>query len=176
MNVNKGYIGWSESRRSAEAKENGELPKTLFKKKYKLSEKKFQSMLKDGFIIKTSWHHTSIFFNKTDFYSFTNDGLFFIGLIDFEEYFNLEFSLPVKKVIFPFEYKFDNKKRHDSFLYEGHVYEIHKVIKGCDLWVGKSFDSKRIRVQIDTFTTKTGKIGQIVLESYIHSDNEIISG
>jgi hypothetical protein len=165
MNANKGYIGWSESVRSAKAKLNGELPKSLFKKEYKLSEKTFQKFLSDGLIVKSSWHHTSKYFNKTDFYSFTNDGLFFMDLITYDEYVKSEFYIEPKQVKFPFEYTFNNQKRCDCFVIDNYLYPIHNTLKDVNLWTGKSIDGKKIRLQIDTYVTKTGKIGQIVLES-----------
>lgn len=65
---NSGYIGCSESVRSANAKANGKYPKTLFKKTYGLSEKKFNELVSNGTIGVTEWHHTSKFGNKTQFY------------------------------------------------------------------------------------------------------------
>lgn len=73
---NSGYIGYSESVRSAEAKRNGKFPKTLFKKEYGLTEKKFQELLKRGIIYVSEWHHTSKFGNKTEFYDIDNKILF----------------------------------------------------------------------------------------------------
>ena len=65
---NRGYVGYSESVRSAEAKEQGRFPKTAFKKEYGISEKRFNDLVRDGTIGVTEWHHTSKFGNRTQFY------------------------------------------------------------------------------------------------------------
>ena len=56
---NSGYIGFSESIRSAEAKERGSYPKTLFCKEYNITSKLFAELLKRGIIEQDGWHHTS---------------------------------------------------------------------------------------------------------------------
>lgn len=61
MNANSGYIGWSKSRRAGEAEDNGLLP---------------LSHIGGGAYVKAAakllgaaeWHHTSKFFNRTDYY------------------------------------------------------------------------------------------------------------
>jgi hypothetical protein len=84
---NSGYIGYSESVRSYTAKQNGEYPKTTFKKEYGISEKKFQELLKREFIEEVGWHHTSKYGNKTTFYtiSSTYKALFFVAIGDIKE-------------------------------------------------------------------------------------------
>lgn len=75
---NRGYIGYSESVRSYNAKLEGRFPKTLFKKEYNITEKKFKELENRGVIYVSEWHHTSKFGNKTNFYSFDNEVLFLI--------------------------------------------------------------------------------------------------
>jgi len=70
---NSGYIGYSQSKRSLSAKNEGRYPKTLFKKYYSISEKKFKELEDRGVIYISEWHHTSKFGNKTNFYSIDED-------------------------------------------------------------------------------------------------------
>ena len=65
---NSGYVGYSMSKRAAEAQENGRYPKTTFKKVYNVTDKALQAFVSCGFINATEWHHTSKFGNKTTFY------------------------------------------------------------------------------------------------------------
>lgn len=65
---NSGYVGYSMSKRAAEAQENGRYPKTTFKKVYGVTDKALQALVSCGFINATEWHHTSKFGNKTAFY------------------------------------------------------------------------------------------------------------
>jgi hypothetical protein len=84
---NSGYIGYSESVRSHTAKQNGEYPKTMFKKEYGISEKKFQELLARNFIEEAGWHHTSKYGNKTVFYTInsTYKALFYVAIGDIKE-------------------------------------------------------------------------------------------
>ena len=66
---NRGYVGYSMSRRAAEARSEGRYPKTDFKKEYGLSEKAFKGLEQAGIIGSSEWHHTSKYGNKTAFYS-----------------------------------------------------------------------------------------------------------
>lgn len=85
MNMNSGYSGWSMSVRAAEARSNGEMPKSKWTKaaiiaavkacceEFDLAysreaEKATKAELFDRFIEYKSWHHTSKFANATDFY------------------------------------------------------------------------------------------------------------
>ena len=86
MDVNSGYIGHSMSRRAAEAYEDGEMPKSKWTKKAMVAAIQsycdefdmffdpdvLKGIRKDDmferFFHKSSWHHTSKFFNETDFY------------------------------------------------------------------------------------------------------------
>lgn len=93
MDVNSGYIGHSMSRRAAEAYEDGEMPKSKWTKKAMVAAIQsycdefdmsfdpdvLKGMRKDEvfeqFFHKSSWHHTSKFFNETDFYKLDEDAI-----------------------------------------------------------------------------------------------------
>lgn len=66
---NSGYIGYSMSRRAAEAREEGRFPKTDFKKEYGVTDKSLSALVKAGIVSDKEWHHTSKYGNKTTFYS-----------------------------------------------------------------------------------------------------------
>lgn len=78
-----GYIGKRMSYRAYEAYENGEKPLSKWNKDEILdllsqeSELNFSEMtlpmLKEFFLIKSGWHHTGKFYNKTAFYRFEFD-------------------------------------------------------------------------------------------------------
>ena len=89
--VNSGYVGWSMSKRAADAYEGGERPKSKWTKAAMLSairefcestegtsepvryDQKIERLRKDDifdrFFHYSSWHHTSKYFNATDFYA-----------------------------------------------------------------------------------------------------------
>lgn len=92
MDVNSGYIGYSMSRRAAEAYEDGEKPRSKWTKKAMIAAIKdacddldlaydpaIEKMKKDElfhtFLYNSSWHHTGKFFNETDFYAIDEDAL-----------------------------------------------------------------------------------------------------
>ena len=75
---NSGYVGYSESVRAYNAKQEGKYPKTLFKKEYGITEKKFKELEERGVIYISEWHHTSKFGNKTDFWAVENFILFYL--------------------------------------------------------------------------------------------------
>lgn len=93
MGVNSGYVGWSMSRRAAEAYEDGEMPKSKWTKKAMVAAIQsycdefdmlfdpdlLKGMHKDEvferFFYESSWHHTSKFFNETDFYKLDEDAV-----------------------------------------------------------------------------------------------------
>jgi hypothetical protein len=77
---NSGYINYSESVRSFQAKQDGRMPKTLFKKEWQISEKKFTELKDRGIIYVSEWHHTSKFGNKTEFYSINNLPVFYFSI------------------------------------------------------------------------------------------------
>lgn len=84
-----GYNGWSMSNNAVDAYENGEMPLSKWDKKaildaidyddleLKCSLEKIRALplkiLKAQFLEYTSWHHTSKFYNCTDFYSLNID-------------------------------------------------------------------------------------------------------
>lgn len=91
--MNSGYNGYSMSKRATEAYNNGEMPLSKWTKsniieaiktysadnkvnfsidlikKVKLAE------LKELVLVQSSWHHTSLYINKTDFYSLNEEKL-----------------------------------------------------------------------------------------------------
>lgn len=86
-NMNSGYNGYSMSNRAVEAYEDGEKPLSKWRKaeiieqvkeldikfNIELLKKCKLKTLKDYFLKKTSWHHTSSYCNSTDFYSLNVD-------------------------------------------------------------------------------------------------------
>ena len=72
---NSGYVGYSMSKRAAEAKEEGRYPKTEFRREYHITAKSLDMLASLGFINNSEWHHTSMYGNKTPFYSWTEDEL-----------------------------------------------------------------------------------------------------
>ena len=71
---NNGYVGYSMSKRAAEAREEGRFPKTDFKKEYGVTDKELKALVDAGIISDKEWHHTSMYGNKTTFYGFENKG------------------------------------------------------------------------------------------------------
>lgn len=65
---NSGYVGYSMSRRAAEAREEGRYPKTDFKKNYQITQSTLDALVGIGLIDNTEWHHTSMYGNRTTFY------------------------------------------------------------------------------------------------------------
>ena len=70
---NSGYLGYSMSKRAAEAKEEGRYPKTEFRREYHITAKSLDMLTSLGFIDNSEWHHTSMYGNKTPFYGWTED-------------------------------------------------------------------------------------------------------
>ena len=70
---NSGYVGYSMSKRAAQAREEGRYPKTDFKKNYGITDKSFNALVNFGYIDNSEWHHTSKFGNKTTFYEWENE-------------------------------------------------------------------------------------------------------
>lgn len=65
---NSGYVGYSMSKRAAQAREDGRYPKTDFRKEYSVTPKTFDALVDAGVIDSGEWHHTSMYGNKTPFY------------------------------------------------------------------------------------------------------------
>lgn len=70
---NSGYVGYSMSKRAAEAKEEGRYPKTEFRREYHITAKSLDTLTSLGFIDNSEWHHTSMYGNKTPFYGWAED-------------------------------------------------------------------------------------------------------
>lgn len=70
---NSGYVGFSMSKRAAEAKEEGRFPKTQFVKEYGVPAAHLDALVAAGIISNDEWHHTSKFGNKTPFYGWVED-------------------------------------------------------------------------------------------------------
>jgi hypothetical protein len=69
---NKGYVGYSMSKRAANAREEGRFPKTDFKKEYGITDASLDALVEAGLIDNTEWHHTSVRGNRTPFYGWTD--------------------------------------------------------------------------------------------------------
>ena len=72
---NSGYVGYSMSKRAADAKEEGRYPKTEFRREYHITAKSLDMLTSLGFIDNSEWHHTSMYGNKTPFYGWAEDEL-----------------------------------------------------------------------------------------------------
>mgnify|MGYP000953103540 CR=1 FL=1 len=72
---NSGYVGYSMSKRAADAKEEGRYPKTEFRREYHITAKSLDMLTSLGFIDDSEWHHTSMYGNKTHFYGWVEDEL-----------------------------------------------------------------------------------------------------
>ena len=70
---NSGYIGYSMSKRAAEAYSNGSLPKSKFSKEYKVPARMWDTLRSIQAVTSDGWHHTSKFGNRTYFYSWMDD-------------------------------------------------------------------------------------------------------
>lgn len=69
MHMNSGYVGWSRSRRAAEAESNGILPATRAAKAHGF---KSAAALRQC-VSRAEWHHTSKYCNPTDYYNVPGD-------------------------------------------------------------------------------------------------------
>lgn len=99
MLINMGYIRKSISERGLEAYQNGEKPKSVWtkalilqeikplvdKEKYILFSKIKKNILIENFLYQSSWHHTSKFYNKTNFYSLDTSAIEKITTLELEE-------------------------------------------------------------------------------------------
>lgn len=92
MDASSGYISWSMSKRAAQAYADGEMPKSKWTKAAMAEaikvccdendlaydpavERLAKTALFDRFFYRSSWHHTSKFFNATDFYAVDEDAV-----------------------------------------------------------------------------------------------------
>lgn len=69
---NSGYVGYSMSKRAAEAREEGRFPKTDFKREYDMPQQTLDALVEAGIIDNSEWHHTSKIGNRTTFYGWTD--------------------------------------------------------------------------------------------------------
>lgn len=70
---NSGYIGYSMSKRAANARMDGKYPKTDFKREYGLSETIFNVLKSIKIIGCYEWHHTGKYGRRTDFYEWVDN-------------------------------------------------------------------------------------------------------
>ena len=70
---NSGYVGYSMSKRAAEAREEGRYPKTDFKKEYNVPQQTLEVLVEAGIIDNSEWHHTSKMGNRTTFYGWAEE-------------------------------------------------------------------------------------------------------
>lgn len=70
---NRGYVGYSMSKRALAARAEGKFPKTYFKKEYGMSERVFKTLLSIHAICTCEWHHTSMYGNVTRFYEWYDE-------------------------------------------------------------------------------------------------------
>lgn len=108
---NSGYIGYSESVRSYNAKKEGKYPKTLFKKEYGITEKKFKELEERGVISISEWHHTSKFGNKTDFWAVNDFVLFYLLKGEKEKAYNCYKN---SKKNIGYKYTYNKKSRENA--------------------------------------------------------------
>lgn len=96
-NSQGGYSGYSMSNRAVEAYRSGEKPLSSWNKQNILEElsniEEFEPMMsdfkkmtlkemKDNFLTNSSWHHTSKFFNTTNFYKLWSPSIIISSYID----------------------------------------------------------------------------------------------
>lgn len=112
-NMNSGYSGYSMSNRAAEAYNNGEMPLSKWTKQALLAaveeyakeneirfslpllKKLTADELRNRFLYRSSWHHTSEYANRTDFYSLDTELLSELTDEDLKKI--IEEKAPVKK-------------------------------------------------------------------------------
>ncbi len=70
---NRGYIGYSMSRRAANARAEGRYPKTDFRKEYNMTANTLDALVYFDIIDNSEWHHTSKYGNRTTFYGWYED-------------------------------------------------------------------------------------------------------
>lgn len=97
--MGNGYFGYSMSNNALMAYENGEKPISKWSKSeileaiqninpsiYEEASKLDTKSLRDMALVKTSWHHTSKMYNKTNFYSIDEDGIQRLTAADVPKY------------------------------------------------------------------------------------------
>lgn len=136
--MNKGYVGYSMSKRAAAAYEDDEMPKSKWSKAamisriedyandeditlpahvYKMNKRQLFSMFFDL----SSWHHTSKFCNETDFYALDED--YFESNLEMAPFFTVDDSKRVR----------DFMKDHDfHFVPSGSTENMMKAINEAE--------------------------------------------
>lgn len=107
-----GYRGFSMSNNAVDAYNSGEKPfskwtkseilkeiESLNVKTFELLKKMKVKTLKDNFLYKSSWHHSSKFYNEVDFYSVDTDKIESISEKELNELLNISAKKEKKKEV-----------------------------------------------------------------------------
>jgi hypothetical protein len=160
---NSGYVGYSMSKRAAEAKEEGRYPKTEFKREYHITEKSLDMLTRLGFIDNSEWHHTSMYGNKTPFYGWAEDELADDYLKHKKEIDTLCKGIDpktkqplIEKVEKPqYEYKFELPQYNEAATAANPIIEWrHKQIEKYDQFTGfkgYAYETKEKKKERDAF-------------------------
>ena len=148
-----GYYGYSMSNNAVEAYENGEKPLSKWTKSDILTELEENGVspdiislakslklsdLKEIFLYKSSWHHTSKMYNRTDFYAVDDQ----LSMSDIQSYLNQKEPTPVEKMIHLYKFYVDGKSYygictngHTCYIYDnGVVRKISQRLRASDIW------------------------------------------
>ena len=160
---NSGYVGYSMSKRAAEAKEEGRYPKTEFRREYHITEKSLDMLTRLGFIDNSEWHHTSMYGNKTPFYGWAEDELADDYLKHKKEIDTLCKGIDpktkqplIEKVEKPqYEYKFELPQYNEAATAANPIIEWrHKQIEKYDQFTGfkgYAYETKEKKKERDAF-------------------------
>ena len=160
---NSGYVGYSMSKRAAEAKEEGRYPKTEFRREYHITAKSLDMLTSLGFIDNSEWHHTSMYGNKTPFYGWAEDELADDYLKHKKEIDTLCKGIDpktkqplIEKVEKPqYEYKFELPQYNEAATAANPIIEWrHKQIEKYDQFTGfkgYAYETKEKKKERDAF-------------------------
>ena len=160
---NSGYVGYSMSKRAAEAKEEGRYPKTEFRREYHITAKSLDMLTSLGFINNSEWHHTSMYGNKTPFYGWAEDELADDYLKHKKEIDTLCKGIDpktkqplIEKVEKPqYEYKFELPQYNEAATAANPIIEWrHKQIEKYDQFTGfkgYAYETKEKKKERDAF-------------------------
>lgn len=160
---NSGYVGYSMSKRAAEAKEEGRYPKTEFRREYHITAKSLDMLTSLGFIDNSEWHHTSMYGNKTPFYGWAEDELADDYLKHKKEVDTLCKGIDpktkqplIEKVEKPqYEYKFELPQYNEAATAANPIIEWrHKQIEKYDQFTGfkgYAYETKEKKKERDAF-------------------------
>ena len=160
---NSGYVGYSMSKRAAEAKEEGRYPKTEFRREYHITAKSLDTLTSLGFIDNSEWHHTSMYGNKTPFYGWAEDELADDYLKHKKEIDTLCKGIDpktkqplIEKVEKPqYEYKFELPQYNEAATAANPIIEWrHKQIEKYDQFTGfkgYAYETKEKKKERDAF-------------------------